>query len=138
MNGMFGGRRKDLRMWIVFSLNSGPKNGVEIMDSMERQSFGMWRPSPGSIYPMLENMVNEGTIRKREDGRYELTEDGKGFFGFRGGFFSSGPRSFDDAVSEISSLVTYMEELKQNGTKKYEEYREKLTEISERIKKIAD
>jgi DNA-binding PadR family transcriptional regulator len=137
MNGMFGGKRRDLRAWIIFSLSSGPRNGVEIMDSMEKQTLGMWRPSPGSIYPMLEKMIEEGTIKKREDGKYELTDDGENYFTIRNGIFGRGTRTFEDAVEEVSSLVTFMEELKQNGSKKYEENKDKLKNLAERIRKLS-
>ncbi|MGP6207268.1 PadR family transcriptional regulator [Cuniculiplasma sp. SKW3] len=137
MNGMFGGKRKDLRTWIIFVLSSGPRNGVEIMDNMEKQTLGMWRPSPGSIYPMLEKMIDEGTIRKRDDGKYELTDEGENYFTFRNGIFGRGTRTFEDALEEISSLVTFMEELKQNGSKKYTENREKLIKLAQRIEKLS-
>ncbi len=137
MNGMFGGKRRDLRSWIVFVLSSGPRNGVEIMDSMEKQTLGMWRPSPGSIYPMLEKMIEEGTIRKKEDGKYELTDDGENYFSFRDGIFGRGTRTFQDALDEVTSLVTYMEELKQNGSKKYEENREKIKNLAERLSRLS-
>ena len=61
-------------MAVVSMLSNSPKNGVELMDDMEKMTQGWWRPSPGSVYPLLEQLTNEGLIRKREDGRYELTE----------------------------------------------------------------
>ena len=47
------------------------------MDAIEGMSQGWWRPSPGSVYPLLETIAKEGSIKKREDGKYELTEQGK-------------------------------------------------------------
>ena len=136
MMNMFGGKRKDLRTWILFILNSGPKNGAELMDSMEKQTMGVWRPSPGSIYPMLENMVNEGLIRKIENGKYEPVPENNwfraGLFGHHGG----SPRNFSEAVSEIEGIVTFMEELKANGSKQGAEHSEKLKELAKRITKL--
>ncbi|NON62393.1 PadR family transcriptional regulator, partial [Acidianus sp. DSM 29099] len=34
--------------------------GAEIMDEVERNSLGVWRPSPGSVYPMIRNLESEG------------------------------------------------------------------------------
>ena len=46
-------------------------------DEQKLEEKVSWRPSNGSIYPMLKKMVNEGMINKRDDGRYELSENGK-------------------------------------------------------------
>src|SRR2546428_5135163 len=70
-------RRGWLRPWVISMIARSPKNGAEIIDEIEKMSWGGWRPSPGSIYPLLDQMVQEGAIRKREDGRYELTDKGK-------------------------------------------------------------
>ncbi len=134
---MFGSKRRDLRTWILFTLNSGPKNGAEIMDSIEKQMMGVWRPSPGSMYPMLENMVNEGLIKKLENGKYEPLEENNwlraGLFGHHG----SSPRNFSEAVSDIEGIVTYMEELRSNGSKQSEDFSERLKEVSKRLDKLS-
>ncbi|WP_371810342.1 PadR family transcriptional regulator, partial [Acidianus sp. RZ1] len=41
-------------------LVKGPMTGAEIMDEVERNSLGVWRPSPGSVYPMIRNLESEG------------------------------------------------------------------------------
>src|SRR5467141_1174536 len=73
--GMF--RKRGLRPWVLNILRRSPKNGAEIMDEIENMSQGWWRPSPGSVYPMLEEMVQDGLIEKRDDGRYEITTKAK-------------------------------------------------------------
>src|SRR5438093_12559198 len=74
--GGFGGwkhhRRRGLRTMVVTMVSRNPMNGSEIMDQIEAMSQGWWRPSPGSIYPLLEELREDGVLRKREDGRYEL------------------------------------------------------------------
>lgn len=61
-------------------------SGSEIMGEIERQTGGRWKPSPGSIYPLLawlqENSYTEGIPREEKDiiKRYTLTEKGKKFF----------------------------------------------------------
>ena len=60
-------------------LREGPMSGSEIVDKIEE--YTDWRPSPGSIYPLLSHMQEEGLIEVHEDQdstlkRFELTEAG--------------------------------------------------------------
>ena len=70
-------RRRGLRTWVLSILARTPKNGAEIMNTIEEMSQGWWRPSPGSIYPLLDSLVQEGAIQRRPDGRFELTARGR-------------------------------------------------------------
>jgi DNA-binding PadR family transcriptional regulator len=57
-----------------------PRNGYQLMQAIEERSHGMWRPSPGSVYPTLAQLEDEGLIRSAEaDGarRFELTDAGR-------------------------------------------------------------
>jgi len=54
----------------------GPLTGKQIIDEAERQSEGMWRPSPGLIYPLLGRLFSDALIEEVDDGRYVLTEKG--------------------------------------------------------------
>jgi DNA-binding PadR family transcriptional regulator len=52
------------------------------MQDIEERSGGVWRPSPGSVYPALQQLEDEGLVRTTEtDGRkqYELTDAGNKF-----------------------------------------------------------
>ena len=54
-------------------------HGYQIMQELEERSGGAWQPSPGSIYPTLQQLADEGLIASRPvDGRnvFTLTEDG--------------------------------------------------------------
>lgn len=95
-----------LRIWILHVLMRGPKNGVEIMDAIQRhlevihridylrklrETGGEYsahelqetlknnhsRPSPGSVYPMLKKMVEEDLITREDNGKYSLTSNGR-------------------------------------------------------------
>jgi DNA-binding PadR family transcriptional regulator len=59
--------------------------GAQIIDEIERLSMGFWRPSPGSVYPALEELESEGLIRiARVEGTkkyYEITESGRTLLG---------------------------------------------------------
>jgi DNA-binding PadR family transcriptional regulator len=57
-----------------------PRNGYQLIQAIEELSEGMWRPSPGSVYPTLAQLEDEGLIRSVEtDGnrRFEITDAGR-------------------------------------------------------------
>ena len=51
--------------------------GKEIINYAIEQSNGIWKPSPGLIYPLLGRLLDEKLIEETKDGRYQLTEQGK-------------------------------------------------------------
>ena len=65
------------RYFILELLKKKPHTGKEIINYAEEQSNGIWKPSPGLIYPLLGRLLDEGLIDETEDGRYQLTEKGK-------------------------------------------------------------
>jgi DNA-binding PadR family transcriptional regulator len=72
-------RRGDIRTAALLLLAEEPRNGYQIMQEVQERSDGAWRPSPGSVYPALAQLEDEGLIRSEEiDGRkaYRLTVDG--------------------------------------------------------------
>lgn len=74
-----------LRYYVLELLSTKPMSGSEIMEEIERQSGGCWRPSPGSIYPLLAWLQDEGYIQEvptKEGGKrcYSLTDKGRVFF----------------------------------------------------------
>ncbi len=73
-------RRGDVRAAVLVLLDEGPMTGYGLMGEIERRSDGAWRPSPGSVYPTLALLEDEGLIRPQAgEGRtpYELTDEGK-------------------------------------------------------------
>src|SRR3989440_12826217 len=79
-------------------------------------------------------MVQEGEIRKREDGRYELTDKVKDEGTFPFGFlFSQRPNSVDSMVSEMRDFVSYFEDLAKSNASKMVEYKDKLKEVADRL-----
>lgn len=81
----FGGgrgrkRRGDVRAALLLLLVDEPRNGYQMMQAIEELSGGRWRPSPGSIYPTLAQLEDEGLIKGTErDGTklFEITEAGQ-------------------------------------------------------------
>ncbi|HTZ86674.1 MAG TPA: PadR family transcriptional regulator [Solirubrobacteraceae bacterium] len=73
-------RRGDIRTAALLLLAEEPRNGYQIMQEVEERSDGVWRPSPGSVYPALQQLEDEGLIRSQEtEGRktYALTDEGR-------------------------------------------------------------
>jgi DNA-binding PadR family transcriptional regulator len=73
-------RRGDIRTAALLLLNEEPRNGYQIMQEVQERSDGAWRPSPGSAYPALQQLEDEGLIRSQEiDGRklFVLTDEGR-------------------------------------------------------------
>lgn len=73
-----------LRYKVLRLLDAKPMSGSEIMGEIARQTEGRWKPSPGSIYPLLSWLQDKGYIKEaaeQEAGikRYELTDQGKSF-----------------------------------------------------------
>jgi DNA-binding PadR family transcriptional regulator len=124
-------------MMVVSLLSSSPKNGVEIMDGIEAMTRGWWRPSPGSVYPLLERMKSEGTIRKRDDGRYELTAKANAELEVSFGSRFRSPRTGEEAVREIQNLVTYAEDLAKENQEDMSRQRDKLKDLARRLNDLA-
>jgi DNA-binding PadR family transcriptional regulator len=80
-------RRGDIRTAALLLLAEGPRNGYQIMQDVQERSGGMWSPSPGSVYPALQQLEDEGLIRTQEsDGRksFAITDDGRALLSERG------------------------------------------------------
>lgn len=65
------------RHYILELLGTKPHTGKEIIDAANTQSDGMWKPSPGLIYPLLGRLLDEGLIEETKDGKYQITKKGK-------------------------------------------------------------
>lgn len=78
--GFFQARRGDMRLIILKVLADGPLHGYEIMKKLEDKSQGMWRPSPGSVYPTLQLLEDEDLIVGSDQAGkkvYALTDAGR-------------------------------------------------------------
>src|SRR5215210_6404897 len=73
-------RRGDVRAALLVLLAEEPRNGYGLMQEIEQRSEGVWRPSPGSVYPALQLLEDEGLVRAEErDGSrvFTLTDTGR-------------------------------------------------------------
>jgi DNA-binding PadR family transcriptional regulator len=64
------------RYFILELLKEKTYTGKEIIDYAVEQSNGIWKPSPGLIYPLLGRLLDEKLIEETKDGRYQLTKYG--------------------------------------------------------------
>jgi DNA-binding PadR family transcriptional regulator len=72
--------RGDVRSAILSLLAEAPSNGYGIIKTIAEKSAGAWRPSPGSVYPTLQQLVDEELIAPVGDGRrteFALTDQGR-------------------------------------------------------------
>ncbi len=71
-----------LRLVALSLLSRSSLSGRDLSEQLSIMSSGLWKPSPGSIYPILSSLLNEGMIAEvpRKQGnvrRYIVTSKGK-------------------------------------------------------------
>ncbi|ANW62509.1 PadR family transcriptional regulator [Mycobacterium sp. djl-10] len=75
------GKRGDVRAALLTLLSERPMHGYEMIQEIAARSNGLWKPSPGSVYPTLQLLEDEGLITAADtDGSkklFELTADGR-------------------------------------------------------------
>lgn len=72
--------RGDVRAAVLLLLEEEPRNGYALMQEIEERSEGVWRPSPGSIYPALAQLEDEGLVEATKEGSgrvFALTATGR-------------------------------------------------------------
>lgn len=73
--------RGDVRTAILALLTERPMHGYEMIKEIGERSDGLWRPSPGSVYPTLQLLADEGLVTSAEGHGskrlFELTEEGR-------------------------------------------------------------
>ena len=76
-------RRGDVRAAALALLAEEPRNGYQLIQEIAERSDGVWQPSPGSMYPALQQLEDEGLIQAEtpEGGRkrYALTAEGRDY-----------------------------------------------------------
>ena len=73
-------RRGDARYILLDALRDGPKHGYEIIKALEERSAGKYIPSPGTVYPTLQYLEDQGFVRANQEAErriYQLTESGQ-------------------------------------------------------------
>jgi DNA-binding PadR family transcriptional regulator len=111
--GPFGGRRAgrgDIRAAILALLAEQPMHGYQIIREIGERSEGAWTPSPGSVYPTLQQLTDEGLVRSSEtEGKrvYELTDEGRTEADRKSGAlpWEEAAQGADDDLSALRELV---------------------------------
>ena len=73
------GRRGDVRTALLALLSERPMHGYEMIQQLDERTGGIWRPSPGSVYPTLQMLEDEGLVASsKAEGRklFTLTDEG--------------------------------------------------------------
>ena len=121
-DGGFGGgprrggraRRGDVRAAVLALLAEEPRNGYQLITEIAQRSGGVWKPSPGSVYPVLSQLEDEGLVSaSTEAGRkaFVLTDAGRTEVDSRGG-----PAPWDAARDELGEgRVELLDGLRQVG-----------------------
>jgi DNA-binding PadR family transcriptional regulator len=86
-----GGHRRRRRQWfesgdmkyvILKLLREKPMHGYEVMKALEERTSGCYKPSPGTVYPTLQWLEDEGLVAGKDvEGKkvYEITDAGRAF-----------------------------------------------------------
>ncbi|EQD79392.1 PadR-like family transcriptional regulator, partial [mine drainage metagenome] len=115
--GMMGGIGfRGLRHYVLELLNEKPMKGSEMMAAIYEKTMNRWKPSPGSIYPLLKNLESLELVTRSENGTYSITEAGKQEISYRRevmrGFGARGqPASVKDMLIDIENYVNYFNDV---------------------------
>jgi DNA-binding PadR family transcriptional regulator len=105
-------RRGDVRAAMLLLLEEQPQNGYQLIQEIERRTEGVWKPSPGSVYPALQQLEDEGLVQAAEsEGKraYDLTAEGREYVaGNReelGNPFEAATGGMDEGVFDLRGLM---------------------------------
>ncbi|MGV8976770.1 MAG: PadR family transcriptional regulator [Cellulomonas sp.] len=97
-----------LRLYLLSLLESGPKHGYELITALADRFGGTYRPSPGTIYPRLARLEEEGLVRRVDDGRkgtYALTDAGLAELAARSGELAALEEGLAETVRALAEQV---------------------------------
>ncbi len=100
-------KRGDVRAAILDVLATQPMNGYQVIQQIAERSGGSWKPSPGSVYPTLQQLEDEGLVEGTEDeGKrvLRLTEAGQAYVAEHPDELAATWRAFDTDEGETHQL----------------------------------
>jgi DNA-binding PadR family transcriptional regulator len=104
-------RRGDVRLALLRLLAEEPANGYQLMQTIEERSGGRWRPSPGSVYPTIAQLEDEGLVRSIESEgsrQLEITDAGRAHLETRAGEpdpWTADDEAGEDALTELGPII---------------------------------
>jgi len=113
-------RRGEARYVLLDALRDGPKHGYEIIKALEERSAGRYAPSPGTVYPTMQFLEDQGLVRADQGAErrvYALTEAGRaaleGHAADLTDFWArfAGPAESDAARPEVGFLRDALDDL---------------------------
>ena len=135
------GSRPNVRGALLALLLERPMHGYEMIQELDARTNGIWRPSPGSVYPTLQLLEDEGLIEAEANGgrkSFRLTEDGRP----EAETAAQNPpwaQIGDDTMSQVQDFrdaaVGIMSALKQVGFNGTPEQRQKALEVLNEAKR---
>lgn len=128
-------RHGGMKFYVLWLLSRKPMKGSEIISEAQEQTMGWWRPSPGTVYPLLSSMEKAGLIRRLEDNRYELTDLGAEEIGLRPGEAADRKGEgwdTDKILTDLEGYVSYLEEEPEGLS----DFSDRVADLIERLKKL--
>lgn len=102
----------DVRTAILALLWDGPRHGYQLMQDIAERTHGAWRPSPGSVYPALSALQDEGLVDdEKVEGRrvFTLTESGQAHVNERAdelaAVFEGYESEHDEEMSDVRVMI---------------------------------
>jgi DNA-binding PadR family transcriptional regulator len=118
-------QRGDVRTAALLLLGEQPMHGYQLMQAIAERSGGAWRPSPGAIYPTLNQLEDEGLVTMTTDGGRKLvtlTEAGRAYLDEHGDSladpfadFARGSGQTFDLRSAMEGLAVAMTQIARTG-----------------------
>ena len=137
----------DMKYVILKLLREKPRHGYEVMKDLEGQMRGCYSPSPGTVYPTLQWLEDEGLVRAKDvDGKkvYEITDAGRKFLEEHKDLVSDIFDRVSDAVEEAlggsmaelnQGVARLMKVVYRRGWHAGDEARKKITAVLDRAAK---
>lgn len=97
-----------LRLYLLALLETGPKHGYELITALSDRFGGTYRPSPGTVYPRLARLEEEGLVTRSDEGRkgmYALTDAGRAELAARRGDLASLEEDLAETVRSLAAQV---------------------------------
>lgn len=97
-----------LRLYLLALLAEGPRHGYELITALADRFGGTYRPSPGTVYPRLARLEEEGLVRRIDEGRrttYEITDAGRAELAARGGDLTDLEHEIAESVRTMAAQV---------------------------------
>ncbi|MET9344323.1 MULTISPECIES: PadR family transcriptional regulator [unclassified Nonomuraea] len=132
MSPVFGHGR--LRLYLLKLLEESPRHGYEVIRLLQDRFLGVYSPSPGTIYPRLARLEEEGLVTHEViDGKkvFSITDKGRAELDSRLDELADLEQEITDSVRDIAR------EVKEDVRETVKSLREELTAMAKDVKRGA-